>query len=137
MAAVQKIKQNGPAVIGLRDEDMTIDEKDADETMTIGEETTEDEEFEESEDEDGEESQEGSVADDDDWMPSREVSPQPKNTKTSAKGNEVSGALRPLSMNRLQDDLRTLRIDDDHSFSDDELNESFKEELHEEPAPKR
>lgn len=85
---------SGPQCIGLREEDMKIDEIDADETMTIGEDDENDSDDEVLEDTD----QDSTIqdVDDDEWIAANDTSPaeSPHNNltrKTSAPSQSRTG----------------------------------------------
>ena len=73
--ATTKVKDSSQKIIGLRDEDMAIDELDADETMTLGDEEQESSAGDSVDDEDDEAAESPKASDDEDWVPSKDVSP--------------------------------------------------------------
>lgn len=128
--------RSGSSVIGLRDEDMGIDELDADETMTAGGISEED-------DEDDETGQGGSEADDDDddddeddWMPEPDQKSTPKARAEVKVSKGTSSSAKPRStggVTKLQKKLDELSLYADDDEEDDEEKENLDKKS---PTPK-
>ena len=97
--AEKKSFQGGPPCIGLREEDMTIDDVDADETMThASDEDSEDENSEEEEEEE-EAEEDGDYEDDgsgDEWSNSREGTPSTTASFIEANTPKPVKKLKPV-----------------------------------------
>ncbi|KAI5119917.1 hypothetical protein M0805_000882 [Coniferiporia weirii] len=129
----KKRLESGPSVIGLRDQDMMIDEVDADETMTIGGDDDDDEEDGEDEEDEDEsnflddeadegDSSDGTEGDEEEWVPTPKptskgpISKSAPTQKSSSKTNPKS-SLGISNLQRKMDDL-SLFGDDDEDAED-------------------
>lgn len=134
--ADRKKLQSGPQCIGLREEDMTIDEIDADETMTNG---GMDEEEEEDDvpillEDEADDTSQGNYGDDSDsdeeeWAPSEDSSPavsaaQKSKSVQKAKAGSKTAEKTPRGVSSIQQKMNILSISDsDYDDSDMSVQE--------------
>ncbi|KAL5535141.1 hypothetical protein ACEPAF_3235 [Sanghuangporus sanghuang] len=123
--------KKGSSTIGLLDQDMGIDEMDADETMTAGAGTDFDED-EEDEEAEGSSAVTEEEEDEDEWLPDSEPKSTPKAKQDGKVAKDANQSPNPRSASgvmKLQKKLHELSLyaDDDNDKEEDEVVSDIKE----------